>query len=71
MLLHGEVFTDMQNDEKQINLDALERARLALSKVKYSDSKILQIKEAAEKLSDNITILIGRNDNEQFNSKLT
>lgn len=61
----------MQNDEKQINLDALERARLALSKVKYSDSKILQIKEAAEKLSDNITILIGRNDNEQFNSKLT
>lgn len=70
-MLHGEVFTDMQNDEKQINLDALERARLALSKVKYSDSKILQIKEAAEKLPDNITILIGRNDNEQFNSKLT
>ncbi len=61
----------MRNDEKQINLDALERARLALSKVKYSDSKILQVKEAAEKLPDNITILIGRNDNEQFNSKLT
>lgn len=58
-------------DEKQPSFSSLERARLVLSKLKYSDSKILRIKEAAEKLPDNITILIGRNDNEQFNSKLT
>ena len=57
----------MQNDGKQISLDALERARLALSKVKYSDSKILQIKEAAEKLPDNIIVLIGRNTDKPFN----